>query len=272
MNENQSNSVAIYRRRIRASLERVWENVRDWEHLPWLHREAFARIELLEAGSWGWRARIGLHGDPSPEIEVALRIESDAQRYVARTESGPGIGTEIWTQLQAAGADATDIEVNFCIPGVAPAERDAVGRGYTALYTQLWDQDEAMMIRRAELLGRRPKPGAAEIDFIELGDRDALLRRLPLCVEAFGRRVRILDCAGTLVAHDTVCPHMLGPLEDARVENGAVVCPWHGYRFDLASGCETSGGRLRMFPAPRVEIDGRSNRVRLVRGPAASTR
>ena len=31
-------SVATYRRRIGASLERVWENVHDWEHLPWLHR------------------------------------------------------------------------------------------------------------------------------------------------------------------------------------------------------------------------------------------
>ena len=35
-------SVAVYRRRIGASLERVWENVRDWEHLPWLHRQSFA--------------------------------------------------------------------------------------------------------------------------------------------------------------------------------------------------------------------------------------
>ena len=41
-------SVAVYERTIRASLERVWENVLDWEHLPWLHRRTFGHIRLLE--------------------------------------------------------------------------------------------------------------------------------------------------------------------------------------------------------------------------------
>ncbi|MGE0682172.1 MAG: hypothetical protein AB7P69_14895, partial [Candidatus Binatia bacterium] len=50
--------VATYRRTIHASLERVLENVRDWEHLPWLHRSSFRSIELLEQTSTSWRARI----------------------------------------------------------------------------------------------------------------------------------------------------------------------------------------------------------------------
>ena len=48
--------VATYRRAIGASLERVWENVLDWEHLPWLHSGSFADIKCLDAGDWGWRA------------------------------------------------------------------------------------------------------------------------------------------------------------------------------------------------------------------------
>ena len=28
---------AVYKREVAASLERVWENVYDWEHLPFLH-------------------------------------------------------------------------------------------------------------------------------------------------------------------------------------------------------------------------------------------
>ena len=28
---------ATYHREVIASLEHVWENVFDWEHLPWLH-------------------------------------------------------------------------------------------------------------------------------------------------------------------------------------------------------------------------------------------
>ena len=46
--------VAEYRRDIRASLERVWENVLDWEHLPHLHATSFGYCELDEAGDWGW--------------------------------------------------------------------------------------------------------------------------------------------------------------------------------------------------------------------------
>ncbi|MPY91121.1 MAG: Rieske 2Fe-2S domain-containing protein [Luteitalea sp.] len=46
------------------------------------------------------------------------------------------------------------------------------------------------------------------------------------------------------------CPHRFGPLADGLVGNGEVVCPLHGYRFDLRSGvpkghaCET----IRTFP------------------------
>ena len=47
--------VATYERLIRAPEERVWENVLDWEHLPWLHKTSFGYIELDEAGEWGWR-------------------------------------------------------------------------------------------------------------------------------------------------------------------------------------------------------------------------
>lgn len=50
---------ATYEREVAASLERVWENVYDWEHLPWLHSSSFGSIELEESAAWGWRARIG---------------------------------------------------------------------------------------------------------------------------------------------------------------------------------------------------------------------
>ena len=46
--------VATYRRRVHASLERVWENVLDWEHLPHLHDTSFDYCSLDEAGL-GWR-------------------------------------------------------------------------------------------------------------------------------------------------------------------------------------------------------------------------
>lgn len=41
------------------------------------------------------------------------------------------------------------------------------------------------------------------------------------------------------VAADAWCPHMLGPLHQGTRCGSEVVCPWHGWRFDLASGRRT---------------------------------
>lgn len=254
-------SVAVYRRRIGASLERVWENVRDWEHLPWLHRESFASIALEEEGDFGWRARVGLHGAVDSSIHLELLAE-DERRYVARTLAGPGTGTEIWTRLSPLDARRTDIEVEFLIPDVPPARRALVGDGYVALYTHLWDQDEAMMQRRSWLLeSPRSAPHAAAKP-LDLGPAAELEERLPLRVSFAGRPVVVTRCEGELLAFDGLCPHALGPLDQGELLAGRVVCPWHGYGFDVRSGrgCDAAK-RLRLAPAPRVEVAG--GRVRL---------
>ena len=196
---------AVYRRSVRASEARLWENVRDWEHLPWLHRTSFRSIECLEEGDWGWRARIGLH--PSAEILLELVIDSAEPRYVSRTLEGPGAATEIWTAVRAVAPECTEVEVEFWTPERDPSRREAPGAAYTRLYRQLWDEDEVMMVRRAALLGAGPPGGQGAL---ALGSREALRARLPLCVEWGGRPWRIVELAGELVVHATVCPHALG--------------------------------------------------------------
>lgn len=263
-------SVAVYRRRIGASLARVWENVRDWRHLPWLHRESFGSIALEEEGEFGWRARVGLRAEGSPEIRLEL-VASDEQRYVARTLAGPGAGTEIWTRLLPVDAQRTDIEVEFLVPDVSGDRRDAAGRGYVALYTQLWNQDEAMMQRRSWLLEapRARSRARAPVEPLELGAGAALEPRLPLRVAFGGRPVVVARCEGELLAFDALCPHALGPLDHGRLEQGRVVCPWHGYAFDVRSGrgCGEAH-RLRLAAAPRVELlDGNVRLVAATRPP-----
>jgi nitrite reductase/ring-hydroxylating ferredoxin subunit len=254
--------VAAYSRRVLASEERVWENVRDWEHLPWLHRESFASIGLEERGDWGWRARIGLHGGREIQLELVI----DGSRYVSRTLAGDGAGSEIWTTVRPARADATDVEVEFHLPGVSADAAPRLGAAYVKLYTLLWDQDEAMMRRRAELLARRGEllaPLPTDQPPLDLGPADALSTRAPFAVEYAGRRYRVVQVNGALRVHSTLCPHWLGPLEAAPEADGSLRCPWHGYRFDLASGrgCDAAA-RLRLPPTPRLVI-GADGRARL---------
>lgn len=261
--------VAVYRRTLGASLERVWENVHDWEHLPWLHAASFSRIALEEQGGWGWRARIGVAG--GSEILLELVVEDD-RRYVSRTLAGPGAASEIWTSLAPRGANETAIEVGFHLPGVAAGSAQAakLGERMTALYTRLWDEDEAMMRERAAQLAlasdaqraRASDGGGAPTsarDGLDLGDEHALRAQPPRVVEWRGRRYRVLREGGEWVAHAVVCPHWLGPLEHADVRDGQVTCPWHGYRFDVRSGrrCDAESP-MRLAPAPRVVCaDGR---------------
>ena len=35
---------------------------------------------------------------------------------------------------------------------------------------------------------------------------------------------------------DNSCPHMGGPLSQGHLEDGRLVCPWHGHAFDLTNG------------------------------------
>jgi Rieske Fe-S protein len=104
---------------------------------------------------------------------------------------------------------------------MTPEHIQSAGAAYVALYTQLWNEDEAMMARRQALLDR------------------TLVR---------GCRSVALD--GTTVRFGTTCPHLGGPLEEARVEDGSVVCPWHGYRFDLRTGRSCDGRDLALEPPP----------------------
>jgi nitrite reductase (NADH) small subunit len=56
---------------------------------------------------------------------------------------------------------------------------------------------------------------------------------------AQGRAVCVANVDGTITALDGVCPHEGGPLGEGLIEEGRVVCPWHGYSFDARTGaCE----------------------------------
>ncbi len=244
-------ALATYRRTVGASLERVWENVHDWEHLPWLHRTSFRSIECLEEAEWGWRARVGLPPVPDgPELVIELRREPEDEAYVVTTLEGPGTGTRIVTRLTPEDATRTGVEVSFHVPGLDGEAARAVGQAYVTLYTRLWDEDESMMVRRAEELAETGPPAADERT---LGARDTLA--LPHAFELGGRRFRLVEHDGDLLAHDARCPHRLGPLEDAPVRDGCIECPWHGYRFDVKSGRSSDGRGLRLGRAPEVIVD-----------------
>lgn len=66
-----------------------------------------------------------------------------------------------------------------------------------------------------------------------------------------GRWVRLGEGGGCVLvrtpdkvfAVGSLCPHQNAPLDGAPVQDNAIICRRHGYRFDLATGeCRTLGG------------------------------
>ncbi|WP_211872686.1 Rieske (2Fe-2S) protein [Plastoroseomonas arctica] len=251
---------ATYRREVGASVDRIFENVFDWEHLPALHDSYFTAVERLDSGDWGWRIRLS-RPPSTPDREQVLRLEVDRarHRYTAIFEEGIGAGTRFWTLMTPLDAHRTAVEVRYYLPEMRPEKLAVLGGKYMASCERLWSEDEAMMQHRemAEARARawaaapRPKP-----EPVELGPVAALLPRLPLVVAFAERPFRVVALEdGALVAHSTICPHWLGPLEDAPVEDGcAIRCPWHGWRFDARTGASLDGHRARLAPAPRVAV------------------
>ncbi len=248
---------ATYHRAVRTGIERIWENVLDWEHLPALHDIYFNHVALIEIGSWGWRVELTKAGTADRRMFLELQIDRAKARYRVRTLAGEGTGTEIWKLLDAQGPHRTAIEVRFYLPEQRPERLAALGEKYRSSYARLWDEDEAMMMRReALLLARSRMRSGGSGASLALGPLSKLRSRLPLLVELDGEPFRILELErGEFVAHSTICPHWLGPLDEAAPENGVLRCPWHGYRFDLRTGMSVDGRGCRLAPAPRVVVD-----------------
>ncbi|PYP92378.1 MAG: (2Fe-2S)-binding protein [Candidatus Angelobacter sp. Gp1-AA117] len=85
---------------------------------------------------------------------------------------------------------------------------------------------------------------------------------LPACGRAKefmagGRFICIANVNGEICATDNVCPHWGGPLGQGRIEDGKLICPWHGWQFDLRTG-ETprkAGIRLAIYKVTVIEED-----------------
>lgn len=65
---------------------------------------------------------------------------------------------------------------------------------------------------------------------------EKLLECRPLKVDVQGRSLVVLRHRGLVHAFENVCPHRGAPLDQGDVENDCLVCPLHGWPFELKTG------------------------------------
>ena len=56
-----------------------------------------------------------------------------------------------------------------------------------------------------------------------------------------GRPVCVANNGGSFVAVEGLCPHRGAPLAEGSLQDGQLLCPWHAWQFDLATGVESTG-------------------------------
>ena len=79
-----------------------------------------------------------------------------------------------------------------------------------------------------------------KVDASDLGDGGLEVDRITTVVAA-GRAICLTRTAAGYGALDNHCPHQGGPLGDGQIADGYVICPWHAYEYDPASGMPPPG-------------------------------
>ena len=91
---------------------------------------------------------------------------------------------------------------------------------------------------------------------VRLIETSALAEGQGQSVRAGDRAFAVFKHEGGIYVTDDECPHVGAPLANGWVENGQVVCSFHGWAFDLKSGeCLTCPGRPVRTYAARI-VDG----------------
>lgn len=65
-----------------------------------------------------------------------------------------------------------------------------------------------------------------------------------------GKTICVANVNGSYSAMDNVCLHRGGPLGQGTIEQGKVVCPWHGWEWDPKTGqaVNTPNARIAVYP------------------------
>ena len=95
-------------------------------------------------------------------------------------------------------------------------------------------------------------------------------------IESSGIEVGVFKLGNEFFAYENICPHLGGPacqgkiiakveemVADDRTSKGLkfsetkinMVCPWHGFEFDIRTGCHHGNPRYRLKPV-KVRVEG----------------
>ncbi len=91
-----------------------------------------------------------------------------------------------------------------------------------------------------------PPPGGASPPPVSAIRPDEIAEGSGKTITVSGTEIAVFKCEGQLYATQNWCPHAGSALAAGALDGGAVVCPAHGYRFDLRTGACATDAQLRL--------------------------
>ena len=73
-------------------------------------------------------------------------------------------------------------------------------------------------------------------------------------VEVDGQEIALFRQGSAVFALYNVCPHAGGPLAEGGIREGSVICPWHGWEFQLKTGACSFNPSIKQ-PVFKVKVE-----------------
>jgi nitrite reductase/ring-hydroxylating ferredoxin subunit len=124
----------------------------------------------------------------------------------------------------------------------------------------------ALHLVAASIERKRDRNRGLPSGFVDVCSIDDIPESRARTVCLSGERVAVFKYDGRISAVSNVCRHQNGPLGEGKIVGGCIVCPWHGYEYEPASGrapapfterlptfaVRVTAGRVLVHPRPHA--------------------
>ena len=78
------------------------------------------------------------------------------------------------------------------------------------------------------------------MSFVKIANVNDVRQGQGKTISVNGVEIALFNIDGNFYAIDNTCPHRGGPLGEGMLDDGIVTCPWHGWKFNVATGKNVS--------------------------------